>query len=385
MGYTPTVPPKPIVVLFALLFAFQASAQPPAAKKEAGVHYKRGVDFYKENNFSAALAEFKAAYQAAPSFEVLFNIGLSERRLFKYGQALRTLNKYLEDGAEKVPKDRRAAVAQEIELIRSLTAPIAVIVNGPPANVHLDGELIATTPLTEMLLIAPGKHVLRAEREGDVPEEKPLEVVSGVSQAVTFELKSLKAPVAVAVETTPPGAQLSADGAPGVATPTTLSLVPGTHELVARLDGYQPARIEIIVSPGQPRSAKITLMAAPVVRAVAPPRKFPVVGAAFLGGGLLLGGAGAYFAVQAQSYGKQMTDLTRSGATWDPSLKTVQENGQRAQLDAQVLIGAGTAAVLAGLVLGGVSLLGAPDAAETPVVVVVPTLGGGSVACAVSF
>ena len=111
--YTPSVPYSLLVVLSALLFAAARPRQPPAAKKEAsakkeaGVHYKRGVDFYKENNFSAALAEFKAAYQAAPSFEVLFNIGLSERRLFKYGQALRTLNKYLRgrrrEGAEGAP------------------------------------------------------------------------------------------------------------------------------------------------------------------------------------------------------------------------------------------------------------------------------------------
>ena len=73
------------------------------------------------------------------------------------------------------------------------------------------------------------------------------------------------------------------------------------------------------------------------------------------------------------------------GATWNPSLQTVQSSGLRAQLLAQILVGAGTAAVLGGLVVGGVSLFGAPEGRSAPTVFVVPTWGGGSIACAVSF
>src|SRR4051812_24973181 len=58
------------------------------AKEEAASHFSKGIDFYKEGNYAAALAEFRAAYKALPSYEVLFNIGLSERRLFKYGDSV---------------------------------------------------------------------------------------------------------------------------------------------------------------------------------------------------------------------------------------------------------------------------------------------------------
>ena len=123
-----------------MLIAASAQAQvaSPSQRKEAATHYQRGVSLSKEGDFPAALAEFRAAYQAAPSFEVLFNIGFCERRTFKYGQSLRTFAQYLRLGGEKVAADRRAAVAKEIETIRSLTAPVAVIVEGEPAKIFVE-------------------------------------------------------------------------------------------------------------------------------------------------------------------------------------------------------------------------------------------------------
>lgn len=364
-----------------LLATAPVFAQTPAAKKEAGTHYQRGVGLYKEANYGAALAEFRAAQQAVPSFEVLFNIGLCERRLFKYGQAIRTLNTYLQEGGPKVPKDRRAAVAQELEQIRQLTAPVAVIVAGAPAKLLVDGELYGTTPLTEMVPLGPGQHVVRAERDGHAPDEKRIEVVSGQPQAVQLEPRSLTAPVAVTIESDPPGALVSIDGAAALKVPATHPIAPGNHEFVARLDGYAPSRSDVEVKPGEPRSVRVALVALPPPPA---PRPFPKLGVSLLGGGVVLGAVGGVFAWQANAAGQKVAALAKSNGTWDPSWARVEASGKQFNTVAWALLGTGAASLAVGAVLTGLGLQG--DAAPAPAVAVMPDFqGGGSVSCAVHF
>ncbi len=354
-------------------------------KKEAAVHYKRGVDFYKENNFSAALAEFRAAYQQAPNYEVLLNVGLCERRLFQYGRALATFNRYLIEGGDRVTEERRASVNQEIEQVRSLTAPIAVIVNGAPAKLLIDGEFYANTPLVELVPLGSGRHVLRAERPDEQPDEQVIEVVSGVTQAVTLTPKSLKEPVAVTIETEPVGALATLADGPAVKTPAEVKVVPGTHELVVRAEGYTPSRTDVIVSPGAPRRVKVTLVPLPVAKVDAP-RKFLVAGVVLAAVGLGVVGVGAGFALSARSASTQVGTFVTAGGQWTDSLARVEAGGQRDQTLAWVLFGAGGAVVVGGLVVSLVTVFARPDEPPKVTFFFSPGVRGGVMSgCAFSF
>ncbi len=354
-------------------------------KKEAAVHYKRGVDFYKENNFSAALAEFRAAYQQAPNYEVLLNVGLCERRLFQYGRALATFNRYLIEGGDRVTEERRASVNQEIEQVRSLTAPIAVIVNGAPAKLLIDGEFYANTPLVELVPLGSGRHVLRAERPDEQPDEQVIEVVSGVTQAVTLTPKSLKEPVAVTIETEPVGALATLADGPAVKTPAEVKVVPGTHELVVRAEGYTPSRTDVIVSPGAPRRVKVTLVPLPVAKVDAP-RKFRVAGVVLAAVGLGVVGVGAGFALSARSASTQVGTFVTAGGQWTDSLARVEAGGQRDQTLAWVLFGAGGAVVVGGLVVSLVTVFARPDEPPKVTFFFSPGVRGGVMSgCAFSF
>lgn len=360
-----------------------AEGPTPAERKEAGVHYQRGVALSKEGNYPAALTEFRAAYQAAPSFEVLFNIGLCERRAFKYGQALRTFDEYLKQGGAKVPAERRALVAKEIEAVRALTAPIAIIVEGEPAQVTIDGEKEGTTPFTQMVPLGPGKHTVRAEREGDVPEERTLEVVSGQAQAVTFSLRSLTRPVEVTLETKPIGALVSIDGDAGAPSPRKVMLKPGTHEVVARLEGHSSSRSDVVVQPGQSRSVTLELISLPT--GAPPARRFPVVGVSLLGVGLISAGVGAFFAVQANATSNRVSSFAQpGGVTWDASWVKTERSGLQQQLAAQVLLGAGAGLALTGLVVTLITAFVEPEK-PTASLFLLPSPEGVTAACVVSF
>lgn len=345
----------------------------PAEKKEAATHYQRGIGLYKESNFSAALSEFKAAYTALPSWEVLFNLGLCQRRLFQYGPAIRSFDRYLAEGGAKVPADRRAAVADELQQIRALTATVAVIVKGPTATVVIDGEPVGETPLGELVLLGPGKHLVRAERDGCSPDEKTIEVVSGQAQAVELDPKSLTAPGHVVIECAPAGALVSIDAEADARCPLEVDLKPGTHELVAKLEGYAQLRTEVIVQPAQPRTVRLTL-----VPAAAAARPFPVLGVTLLGGGVVAGGLGTLFAVLAGGAARDVSTLSTTGGAWDAKAVALQSSGQLDNVLGWTLIGLGSAAVVAGVV---VLVLPAPTPTESALRVKLTASPSGISAC----
>src|SRR5688500_11122356 len=88
---------------------------PPAADdkntEEAKRHFKQGVALYNDGNFGAALAEFEQANKLRPSPAVLYNIGLTQKALFRYNDAIDSLNEYIAKEA-KLSNERRSEVKQ---------------------------------------------------------------------------------------------------------------------------------------------------------------------------------------------------------------------------------------------------------------------------------
>ncbi len=356
---------KRVLLALSVLAAVPALAQSASAKKQAGAHYQRGVGLFKEGDYGAALAEFRAAYDAVPSWEVLYNIGLTERRLFKYGSAVQTLHRYLKEGGKRVPQDRRDSVEKELEQIRQLTSKVTVTVEGAPALLSVDGEPYGKSPLEEPVLLGPGKHTFKAERGADEVAEASLELVSGTAREVVLTPKppqDLK-PVLITIESQPPGAVLTVDGKLAGVAPTQVELKPGGHEVVAENDGYQPARSEFVVTAGQARKVTVTMVAAGASAAgySSGPRRFPLAGAIITGSGLAAAGAGIGLAFASQGASKQVSDFYRTGGVWDAKWVATEATGQRAQTWSYVLVTTGSIAVLTGAIVTVVSLLSPAD------------------------
>lgn len=349
------------------------------AKKEAADHYKKGVALFKEGDFASALAEFRAAYQALPSFEVLYNLGLTERRLFKYGQAVRTLNRYLEEGGKKVPQDRRDSVESELSQIRALTSKVTVTVEGPPAKVLVDGEEVGTTPLAEPVLLGPGKHTIRATRDGESdPVEETFELASGSTKDVALSFKKKAGPVEITVETDPRDAVLMLDGKLAGLSPTKVEMMPGSHELIAELDGYQSARTDVIVEAGKPRTVKLKLVpgGASSSSGGGGGGRFPVVGVVLFGAGVVSAGLGVLFAVQSGNASRQVSEFYRIGGPWDPMRVTVEQGGLRDQTLAGVFIGISAATIIGGVIATIVTLAGGSSEASEASFLLLPSPNG---------
>ena len=65
-------------------------------------HFASGVALAKRRQFAEALSEFQRAYAAVPHFSVLYNIGQAQIALGQSGDAVATLQRYL-DGETPAP------------------------------------------------------------------------------------------------------------------------------------------------------------------------------------------------------------------------------------------------------------------------------------------
>src|SRR4051794_41878089 len=118
-----------VVVVMMLALAGAAGARKPAVAAvkndpqlaDAKRHFDQAVALFNDGDFGGALAEFEASYKIRPSAGVLYNIGLTQKALYRYDEALASLRKYLVD-AQKVPKDKRAEVTQLISEMQALLA-----------------------------------------------------------------------------------------------------------------------------------------------------------------------------------------------------------------------------------------------------------------------
>ena len=131
---------------------------------EARSRFGRGVELFKENDYRAALIEFKRAYELAPNYKVLYNLGQTSLELQDYASALKTFEQYLREGGKDVPSKRKAEVEAELGKLRTRVAKITVEVNVEGAEVSIDDIVVGRTPLTEPLTVSAGRRKISVSK-----------------------------------------------------------------------------------------------------------------------------------------------------------------------------------------------------------------------------
>jgi len=181
----------------ALLAAGEARAgdkkDPPAAGKadEASQHFKSGVAFYKDKDFTAAMVEFQKAYDLLPNYNVLFNVGQTARELKDYAAALGAFEQYLKDGGAKVTGARKKEVQSAIDELRKKVGTIKVTTNVDGAEITVDDVVVGTSPLPDALVANVGRHKLGATSSGYTPAQRVIDVAGSAETPVSLELAKI--------------------------------------------------------------------------------------------------------------------------------------------------------------------------------------------------
>lgn len=160
-------------------------------KQQASQHFFRAVELFNDEDYSAALFEFNLAYQIAPNYRVLYNIGLCQLELHDYADAKKSLEQYLAQGGDELGNARREIVSKKLRQLDNRTGYLSVKSNVKSAEVVIDDETVALTPVAEPILVNLGRHRITLRKRGYVEESKVGQVAAGSLVTLVFELEEV--------------------------------------------------------------------------------------------------------------------------------------------------------------------------------------------------
>lgn len=135
----------------------------------------------------------------------------------------------------------------------SITTPVqpgSLVISSVPADasVTVNNDVRGKTPLT-LDNLAPGSYTVTVSKFGFTPYTTTTNVGSGERVEVAATLPAERG--TLVVNTTPPGANVSVDGAAVGFTPVTLpNILPGNHTVTLSKDGYVTASQQIAITAG---------------------------------------------------------------------------------------------------------------------------------------
>jgi hypothetical protein len=237
-----------------------ASAAPaPAAQPNAAAaatelarrHFKNGVRLYRDANYTAALAEFEAAYAAKPGPGSLQNIALCQKALFRYGEAADTLGKLLRRHDAELSEGERAAARQAKAELENLVGTLRVRVQPEHAAVTLDGAPLGAAERMTAVRVNVGEHTLAVEAPGYAPISKTVRVASG-QKDVPVEISLEPVSAFLEVRASDPGAAIAVDGK-ALALGQWVGTVSAGEEHLVQVyrSGFQPFEQRVKLARGQ--------------------------------------------------------------------------------------------------------------------------------------
>jgi hypothetical protein len=213
-------------------FPREAHAAPPSEEVARAVaRFNRGQELYVERNFAGALVEFRKAYETAPNFRVLYNIGQVCYQMQDYVCAYRSLEQYLADGGSQVPNARRKAVGSELVLLKQRVGYLDVKANVAGAELSVDDVLVGALPVSGPVAVSAGRHKVVVEAPGRAPMTRSVDVAGQDTVEVELSFPDLPRTEPAPAVVTAPSASPPAPPAPPAPPPpppsrmTTLSWV----------------------------------------------------------------------------------------------------------------------------------------------------------------
>ncbi len=162
-------------------------------RAEASKRFRRGVKLYNDDDFVAALVEFKRAYELAPHYRVLYNLGQTSRELKDYATALGIYKQYLEEGGKKLGRKRKKKVQGLVEDLTDRVGTLTITTNVEGAEIQIDDVLVGVSPLDEPIVVNVGRRRVVATLTGHAPARRVLEVAGTDELEVELELTDLEA------------------------------------------------------------------------------------------------------------------------------------------------------------------------------------------------
>lgn len=158
---------------------------------EARARFERGVELFDEHEYERSLLEFERAYTLAHGYRVLYNIAQVNVALGRYASAVKSLNRYLAEGAAEIAPARVEDVQRQLGEARSRTANLHVRVDTEGADISLDDHPLATSPMDSSELVDSGQHRILVRKRGFYEVARVVRLAGGDSVDVDVQLEAM--------------------------------------------------------------------------------------------------------------------------------------------------------------------------------------------------
>ncbi|HEX5657665.1 MAG TPA: hypothetical protein VFX59_10745 [Polyangiales bacterium] len=159
-----------------------------AAHDEARARFEAGLAHARRSEWPAALADFTAAYAAAPEPNLLFNLAGAQYRCGKLLASNTNYRRLL--GAATLSSAQRAAVSAQIERIELRMPRLRVHIQGlrDDDRVLLDRARLYPDELDRDMWVDPGRHELEIVRAVGGPEARTTTLGEGERRVLALAL-----------------------------------------------------------------------------------------------------------------------------------------------------------------------------------------------------
>ncbi|MBN2342904.1 MAG: tetratricopeptide repeat protein [Deltaproteobacteria bacterium] len=158
--------------------AEEAASADSDVSAQAKAAFAEATDLYVNGKYEEAAQKFNEAYRLKPAWKLLYNIGQAEAASKRLGLAIEAFEKYLTEGGDEIPVDRRDEVLKEVERLRQIVG--AVDLKAPDGyGVYVDGVARGITPLLGKMRISASKEHVIELRDGDIALDSKTVLVAG--------------------------------------------------------------------------------------------------------------------------------------------------------------------------------------------------------------
>lgn len=167
-------------------------------KRAASTHFTRGAQLYQDGVYRAALIELQRAFEIAPNFHVLYNIGQTYEALGRFVAAYDAYRAYLSQGGAAIDPERKASVEQMLVELEQRIASLVIEVDRPGASIAIDGVGVGKSPLAGPVRVDVGERRVTATSADHATASATIEFAGGDHKQVSLQLVGPVAQVPVA-------------------------------------------------------------------------------------------------------------------------------------------------------------------------------------------
>lgn len=252
-----------VLMLFLGLTPLAALAQDDA-RAQAAVHFDRGIAFFNESRYDAALAELGRAHELAPAPATLYNLARVHAALGHAVEATAAYRAYLAEPG--VSAERRAVVQAAMEEQQTRIGQLVLECDVAGATLSVDGVDVEVTPLERPLPLSAGSHSVEVRAPGHETVRRAVSIAGQSTARLDISLREVVVPRGnLRVVTSVPEVAIQVDGNPVGMTPlpSTVVLRRGVHAVSARRPGYQPEERQVQIEEGSATELSFTMRRAP--------------------------------------------------------------------------------------------------------------------------